>query len=57
MRILDNLDHFAAHLEDCVEVAFDLGSFEDIRMPFHLQAGSSISGFQLLIALATVLFE
>jgi hypothetical protein len=54
MRILDNLDHFANHLEVCVDAAMNAGSFNPPSIRSELD---QLSGFQLFFALSTVLFE
>ena len=54
MRILDNFDHFANHLEGCVDAAMNAGSFNPPSIRSDLE---KLSGFQLFFALFTVLFE
>ena len=54
MRILDNFDHFANHLEGCIDAAMNAGSFNPPSIRSDLE---KLSGFQLFFALSTVLFE
>lgn len=53
MRVMDNLEHFADVVEDCMSAVMAARSFRDPQ----LQASKEPLGGQLFASLAVILFE
>jgi hypothetical protein len=53
MRIMDNFEHFAGNVEECMQQVIDLRSFKDPAIPAHKDP----LGNQVIASLAGVFFE